>query len=554
MRRVTLRWFANGVALLAAVSLAPAGCDLSPDFPEGVFACSSDEDCPASQRCVGAGAAARCFTPGVDAGPLPCVPDGLVDLPDATRTDSDCDGIDGTADASVFVSPSGDDLADGTQATPVRTVQRGMELAAADSGRDDVLIAAGTYLEAVALVEGVHLHGGYELDWTRTATAITTLRADLPLTADDVSASARVTGLRLVANAATAPGGSSIAARVRGSTGVSLEQVVLEAGAGAPGAPPPTTPARSADAEDGDTGGDGGLVHVDSPPPARGAGGVSACSCVNGGAGGFPSLSAGPRVGLPGQAVSGAGCVNGATGGPGGSGGMPGADGVRGDGGAAGFEGSFDANGYAPATGGSGTSGTAAGGGGGGGGSTGFLCDVSNQINVFGGAGGGGGAGGCGGAGGAGGAGGGASIGLLLVASQVTLIDVRITAADGGAGGAGQGGQDGGLGGDGAGGGLGGNFCSITPSSNYPAGATGGNGGTGGSGGGGAGGPGGPSIALLMLEGATQSGSSSGVQLVVGTGGAGGAGGAAGTGGVGVVGNGATGPMGTATLMRTIDP
>lgn len=544
---VVLAWF--------GLVLAPApGCDLSPEFPNGVFACESDEDCPGNQTCLGTGTAARCFTPGVDAGPLPCVPDGLVDLPDGDHTDSDCDGIDGTISASVFVSPSGDDLATGTQAAPVRSVARGIELAVADSGRDDVLIAAGTYLEAVALVEGVHLHGGYELNWTRTATAVTTLRADLPLTADEVSALTRVTGLHFVSNAATTPGASSIAGRVRGSDGVSLEQVVLEAGAVAEGAAPAPALARSADADDGDTGGDGGLVHVNSPPPARGVGGVSTCSCVNGGAGGYPSLSASPRVGLPGQTLDGAGCINGAPGSVGGVVGMPGADGARGDGGSTGVEGSFHADGYTPLPGGAGTNGSAAGGGSGGGGSTSFLCDVSNQINVFGGAGGGGGAGGCGGAGGVGGAGGGASIGLLVVASDITLVDVRITSSSGGAGGAGQGGQDGGLGGGGGSGGVGGNFCSVTPDQNYPNGAMGGAGGTGGAGGGGAGGPGGPSIALLLLDGATQSSASSGVQLVVGSGGQGGAGGAAGVGGTGAVGTGAMGPTGSAMLTRTIVP
>lgn len=547
-------WSRLVVGAVAFMGGASAGCDLAPELPNGVFACETDEDCPGSQTCVGVGAAARCFTPGVDAGPLPCVPDGLPDVPDADFTDSDCDGIDGTISASVFVSPSGDDLASGTQAAPVRSVQRGIELAMADSGRDDVLIAAGTYLEAVALVEGVHLHGGYELTWERSASAVTTLRADVPLTADDVGAPTRVTGLRFVANAATAPGTSSIAGRVRGSSGVSLEQVVLEAGAGAAGAAPPAALARPADADDGDTGGDGGLVHVSSPAPARGVGGVSTCSCVNGGAGGFPSLSSSPRVGLPGQAPDGAGCINGVAGGPGGVMGMPGSDGARGDGGPSGAEGSFQDDGYTPAAGASGTSGTPAGGGSGGGGSTSFLCDVSNQINVFGGAGGGGGAGGCGGAGGAGGAGGGASIGLLVVASNITLIDVRITSSDGGAGGAGQGGQDGGLGGSGGSGGVGGNFCSVTPDQNYPDGAMGGAGGTGGAGGGGAGGAGGPSVALLLLDGATQSSASRGVQLVVGSGGQGGAGGAGGVGGTGAPGTGAMGPTGSAILTHTVVP
>ncbi|MCB9661795.1 MAG: hypothetical protein H6726_29405 [Sandaracinaceae bacterium] len=541
--------------LLAA--LLSTGCDLRPDVPNGIFACERDSDCPGGQTCMGAGASARCFAPGTagDLGPPPCVPDGALDRPDGDYTDSDCDGIDGTLSASVFVSPSGDDLADGTREAPVRSVQRGIALAVADSGRDDVLIATGTYLEAVTVVAGVNLHGSYGLDWVRRPGATTTLRADGPvLRADDIDAPTRITGLRFVANDASQPGTSSIAGRVAASSGLRLEQVVFEAGDGAGGAAPAPTPARDADGQDGDDGGDGGLVHVDSPPPQPGAGGVATCGCVDGGRGGAPALSAGPRAGLPGKAATTDMCIDGAMGGALNVEGTRGTDGARGAGGALATEGLFDGDGYHASSADPGQAGERAGGGGGGGGSTAFLCDVNNQVNAFGGAGGGGGAGGCGGSGGAGGAGGGASVGLLLTGSEVTLIDVRITSGSGGAGGAGQAGQDGALGGSGAPGGLGGTFCAATPMQSYPPGARGGDGGTGGGGGGGAGGAGGPSVALLLLDGSTQASASSGVQLVVGSGGVGGAGGAGGTGGSGTEGAGAHGSTGSAVLDRVILP
>src|SRR5207247_10457652 len=72
------------------------------------------------------------------------------------------------AQAAIYVSPTGDDAANGTQAAPLKTI--GAALALADiSGTSRVNVAQGTYLENVQLRSGISLYGGYDpATWTRT--------------------------------------------------------------------------------------------------------------------------------------------------------------------------------------------------------------------------------------------------------------------------------------------------------------------------------------------------------------------------------------------------
>lgn len=115
--------------------------------------------------------------------------------------------------------------------------------------------------------------------------------------------------------------------------------------------------------------------------------------------------------------------------------------------------------------------------------------------------------------GGTGGMGGGASLGILLVASQVTLENSTVQTSDGGDGGAGAPGGQGGAGGAGGAGGdrFGG----------QGAGGRGGRGGTGGIGGAGGGGGGGPSIGIVEARGSSAN-LGSGVGITTGQGGRGG--------------------------------
>src|SRR5207249_8491889 len=80
-----------------------------------------------------------------------------------------------TADA-IYVSPAGDDAANGTRAAPLKTIGAALALAGT-SGKNRVNVAEGTYPENVQLRAGVSLYGGYDAaTWTREpATLVTTI-------------------------------------------------------------------------------------------------------------------------------------------------------------------------------------------------------------------------------------------------------------------------------------------------------------------------------------------------------------------------------------------
>src|SRR6185436_11931524 len=67
---------------------------------------------------------------------------GTQDEPDMSFVDKNCDGIDGNAVASIFVSVSGSDTNDGTMSAPMRTVNGGIGKALA-LGKQYVLIRGG---------------------------------------------------------------------------------------------------------------------------------------------------------------------------------------------------------------------------------------------------------------------------------------------------------------------------------------------------------------------------------------------------------------------------
>lgn len=494
------------------------------------------------------------FDAGLDAGTIAldasvdappdagCVPSAEPDVPDEDFLDSDCDGVDGNADSSVFVSATGRADGAGTRTDPVATITQGISLAASTS-RTHVLVANGDYSDAVVLEEGVAIVGGYDATtWQRSDSRARVRAASPVLRGSDIAEPTLVLSLDFEATDATEPGTSSIAALLVQSSGVRLERVALTAGRGADGADG-VTPSRPPQAAMGTMGGNGvrsGTCVSGEVEPTPGGGGApsSGCGCGNGGRGGLAGdfwrnttlipATAGTHGCEPAWCDPLRLCNATMPGGPG-SGGIGGRTGSDGPGGAPGSDGAgaeplgnFSADGYLPADGASGGVGGPGAGGGGGGGGTGCAIDHDGYCRGAGGAGGGGGAGGCGGAGGLGGGGGGASIALYLWESTPTLVRVAIRAADGGAGGNGALGGEGGLGGIGGPGGQpyrpgGANPACLTGTPT--AGGVGGLGGAGGRGGGGGGGTGGPSIGILLGAGSNQAGGSSGVTIMTGNGG-----------------------------------
>ncbi|WP_225888519.1 DUF1565 domain-containing protein [Myxococcus xanthus] len=504
----------------------------------------------ARQRCSDEG---RC-EPNVAA----CTPVPGEDLPDDAFADTDCDGVDGQADAGLFIDPmdGDDDAGVGTRQAPLRTVGRALAmLRELDGGPRHLFLAGGAYDEADLVLDvPVSLHGGYagrSGGWRRAANRVAMFDAGtLGLTVQGLQdAGVLMEYVQISAATAAGPGEPSIAVRMVDSSGVRLRHVTLAAGAGGRGAP-----GEAGDAglggPDGGEGGDGLAGYSDpgqggTAPPITCPDGIQPTggSGVIGSSGGTPGRDGG--TGGPGEmgGAGGAGgeapdaacsrfeCVCNPFPGERGQGGAEGSPGTPGDGGA-GMGVLRDGTWVAEQQGESGGGGTAGSGGGGGG--SGGSCRLENTIVAGGGGSGAGGAGGCGGEGGRGGGGGGASISLLLIGSQAAMEEGSVLRTLGGGPG-GEGGE-GGTGGPGGAGGHGGNGGQVVRDGGVVdggiiihrttggEGGEGGEGGAGGAGGGGGGGGGGPSVGVWCGPGATVRYTDGGVTFQVGPGGPGGAG------------------------------
>ena len=426
-----------------------------------------------------------------------------------------------------FVSPDGDDGDDGTRKNPYRTIQRAIDVAAAEGG--DVYVAVGRYEESVQLAPKVGVYGGFDPQtWLRDLQSRATeiaghadaLGMRFTVRGDDTDG-LTLEGLTIEGQDTEEPEASSVGLWMRASTSVVVRNCSIRGGRGGDGRDGgPGIPGAN-----GTTGNDGDDANCEDLD--------ATCGCVSG----FEPLLVGCTPG--GSAVSGSGrggwsgvfvaCdggdgtgIRGGDGGSGGKGaGGAGEDGGDGEDGVTGLDalageafGSLNPAttwyAYRPADSrGGGSGGPGGGGGGGGGGAGGALA----PGGCGGGGGSGGGAGGGGGLGGYGTGGGGSFAVYLASGSKLTLVDCDVTGGTGGDGGAG---GDGGPGGTGRPGGSGGDGILNGD------GGHGGRGGDGGRGGHGGGGGGGPSIGILtqgssvaVLEGSTE--------VKAGTGGTGGA-------------------------------
>ncbi|HJO67274.1 MAG TPA: MopE-related protein, partial [Sphingomonas sanguinis] len=102
----------------------------------------------------------------------------LDDAPDDAFEDTNCDGIDGDVADAVFLSPGGDDAAEGRLDAPVASFARAQALARA-AGKY-ILAAEGEYSGRVRLLSGVRIYGGYRVadGWQRSDEYITAVLGD----------------------------------------------------------------------------------------------------------------------------------------------------------------------------------------------------------------------------------------------------------------------------------------------------------------------------------------------------------------------------------------
>lgn len=538
-------------------------------------ACGNDCSAVFASAPNGTGA---CIVSGTPSCGLRCTP-GFSNLNAATQDGCEF-GLDATA---IYVSGNDatavDDLTCGLGPTgtgagnrPCRTISQGL-LRAIGTGRVRVNVADATYNEAVTLVNGKSLYGGYRADtWERhLATTSTIIQGvssdgnhDRTVVASAITSPTVLEGFVIRGSANVKPGGNSYAIYISGSsTNLAIRDNKIFGGRGGPGlAGAPGLNGASGvnaanytpNAYDAFQATGVGACAVSNNRAAYG-GGVRTCGGddVGGGQGGGnnctplrstqnSTATAPATAGQPGVGGGGAGApgsrgwdadLNGNTclipvqsgsGLP-----MFGTDGASGTsaGNAGGVTGCMAAAGAVVAghwIGGAAPTGLIApngGGGGGGGAGGGATCTGSCASGkaFLGGHGGGAGSGGCGGSGGgAGGAGGAAFAIFISGGSAPAIANNAVTLGGGGDGGGGGIGGAGGPGGDGgAGGDNGVSFCTGK-------GGRGGDGGNGGAGSGGGGGCGGSSFGFYTSGVGTPTYCSSN-QVAGGTAGPGGSGG-----------------------------
>lgn len=496
-------------------------------------------------------------------GTYPGAPDPFDD-----EIDANCDGVDGPADAQLFVAATGgvDTASCGTLAAPCATIT-GADLRATATGIQRLTVAGGSYAR-FAVSAGRTIRGGYGQNFLRGAAAtgstVTTVNASfdaavggpVAIVATNINAATTISDVT-VSGATAAAGQASYGIVIRNSSALTLARVTVNAGTGGAGTDGTAGTSASQTAANGGNSGEAAEQSSSACSTSRksgGSGGTTSTVGANGGGGGqggardsscpfsFDSTSgigggnAATVVGSLGTGGGGGSRCDCGQAGAGGDG-QPGRT-SNGTGGGAGVfaaaNGTIDASGLWTATNGSGGNGTlgldgTGGGGGGGGGGN------DSGTDSMGGGGGGGGAGGARAtAVGTGGSSGKASIGISIAGSTPTLVDVVVNLGSGGKGG------NGGAGGLGQPGGAAG---SGGPTNNP--GGRGGNGGAGGAGGhsgAGGGGAGGPAIGVAVKS-STIAGNAVSYQ-----GGTGGAGGSGGSGGVA----GTAGTAGARTTLATV--
>jgi hypothetical protein len=396
---------------------------------------------------------------------------------------------------------SGDDANPGTtKDKPVRTLQRGVELAR--TGRGRVFACADGFFGPLTLPSGVDLIGGFGcVSWKRQADTRSVIQLSdkpdivltvVPASDDDTGAADGVSTIVDMIVTAWGP----ITMLVRSNTAVELIRSEIRTDYGWAGHDGEEWPGlhRAADGADGVYGGDACSGATVPGGPAA----VNPCE------GGIPSIGGKGGDGLPDGAGDGDDGQPEATSdtneGRGGDGDVPGIHcepgfyglyGAQGTVGAPGEGiGRISETGWEADWAGDGTRGMPGQGGGGGGGRRGGLaaCGVASKGGAGGGS---GGAGGCGGRGGRGGENGHPTIGIVALHAKLTVRDTVIETLAGGPGGDGGPPEDGGKGGRGApGGAVGDGTWSCE----------GGRGGRGGDGGYGGPGRGGDSVGIAYLD------------------------------------------------------
>jgi hypothetical protein len=182
-----------------------------------------------------------------------CAPPSPSDTPDGDYIDDNCDGIDGTYAAGIFVSTvqGADSNTCGlSHTTPCKSIGRGIQRSLIES-KNHIYVQAGTYEEVVVLQNAKNLWGGYDASWQRgprsQAQHQVRIRGGLEsvdqqymtVKAHDLVVPSVIADVILegpdALGSAGGSGRSSYTVHARNAQGLTLERVTVEAGNGAPG-------------------------------------------------------------------------------------------------------------------------------------------------------------------------------------------------------------------------------------------------------------------------------------------------------------------------------
>jgi hypothetical protein len=142
-----------------------------------------DDDSDGYGVCPNCGTSLNCTYNGTDCDDNNAsIKPGVLDSPDNMYFDSNCDGIDGELNNSVFVSTTGSDTSSTCSlAAPCKTISRGLQIAES-RGIYYVLLNAGGYNEVVNISSahnGIGIYGGYGANWARGSSSTPEFRTTI---------------------------------------------------------------------------------------------------------------------------------------------------------------------------------------------------------------------------------------------------------------------------------------------------------------------------------------------------------------------------------------
>ena len=285
-----------------APCMAPMNATASCAASKCSYACDSGwVDLGDGGMVVEGGTTCNCHSTATDTDP---------DKPDTSFQDTNCDGIDGTIADAIFVATTGVDTNPGTIMMPVLTLKHALSLAAASRPIKDVYVSMGTYTEAVTLVPGVGIYGGYDSTkgWSRALTNTTVIQSpsNIGVQGSSLTSPVSLQLLTITSSAALNAGDSSYGILIATSTAgvtVTVDACSVTAGSGHAGTA----------GSNGATGANGGMGAGGDQGGDMAAGGTSSCGGTGGSGGASVSGSTDGKTGTKGSGTAGGSAGTGGT-------------------------------------------------------------------------------------------------------------------------------------------------------------------------------------------------------------------------------------------------